>query len=171
MELTLVLSVGLDPELLINRNLALQSAGYTVIRAFSLNAAMDCFKTLDFDLVLLCQSIPPKDKDRLTSWIRASGSRIPVVSVSEKLYERDSFADATVYSDPEVLLLGVKEALVKAARPAAWMATSSHKIAAGVLAPKELAVAQGKKPPPSSTATINGRRQISIARSLHRAAS
>ena len=35
MALTLVLSVGLDPELLDTRNLVLQSAGYTVVAAFS----------------------------------------------------------------------------------------------------------------------------------------
>jgi DNA-binding response OmpR family regulator len=74
MALTLVLSVGFDSQLLATRNLVLQSAGYTVVRAFSLKAAADCFQTLDFDLVLLCQSIPTKEKDRLVSWIRVSGS-------------------------------------------------------------------------------------------------
>ncbi len=152
MELTLVLSVGQDPEILISRNLALQSAGYTVVRAFSLKAAAECFQTLDFDFVLLCQTISKKDKERLTSLIRASGSRIPVISVSDKLWERDAFADATVYNRPEVMLLGIREALGKEAKTAARQATGFRKKDAGGLPPKAVSAAQAKRPPQSSTA-------------------
>lgn len=119
MPLTLVLSVSLDAALLSTRNLVLQSAGYTVVAAFSIKEAVDCFLGGDFDLVLLCQSIPTKDKDRLTCCIRASGSRIPVVSVSGKLFQHDAFADATVENEPEALLLGLTEVLVKSAMPMA----------------------------------------------------
>ena len=129
MALTLVLSVGFDPELLSTRNLVLQSAGYTVIRALSLKAAVDCLQTLDFDLVLLCQSIPTRQKDRLTSWIRASGSRIPVVSVSDQLFREvfreDAFAGLTVGTDPDALLSGLKEALNNLEIPAAPTAASA----------------------------------------------
>ena len=92
MALTLVLSVGLDPELLITRNLVLQSAGYTVVAAFSPREAVDRLREGDFDLVLLCQSIPTEEKDHLALWIRrATGSCcIPVRSVSGILYERDA---------------------------------------------------------------------------------
>ena len=82
MALTLVLSVGLDTELLSTRNFVLHSAGYIVIAAFSPKEAVDRLRDGDFDLVLLCQSIPTKEKDHLALWIRASGSRIPVISIS-----------------------------------------------------------------------------------------
>ena len=136
MELTLVLSVGLDAVLVNTRNLVLQSAGYTVVRAYSLIAALDCFKTFDFDLVLLCQSLPASEKDRLTSWIRATGSRIPVISVSEKHSQRDAFADASVESDPEALLACISEALVKAVKPAACAATYSDRLAVSAMPAK-----------------------------------
>ena len=35
-------------------------------------------------------------------WLRVSGWRIPVISISGFLYQRDAFADATVVSDPNV---------------------------------------------------------------------
>lgn len=155
MALTLVLSVGLDPELLITRNLVLQSAGYTVVAAFSPREAVDRLREGDFDLVLLCQSIPTKDKDHLVLWLRAFGSRIPVISISGFLYQRDAFADATVVSDPNVLLMAIREVLIIAAAPAVRTPASCEK-GAGVLPQKEMPAAPGKKPPKPSAA--NGQR-------------
>lgn len=118
MALTLVLSVGLDSELLGTRNLVLQSAGYTVVAAYSVKEAIHRFQEGDFDLVLLCQSIPALDRERLSCWIRASGSRVPVVSVLGKVLRGDAFCGVTVESDPQALLAGIKEALAEAAKPA-----------------------------------------------------
>lgn len=142
MDKTLVLSIGLDAELLSTRNLVLQSAGYIVVPALSLKEALGRLLGGDLDLVLLCQSIPTKDKDRLTSWIRASGSRIPVVSVSGYPGQRDAFADATVEGNPHAVLVGLREALVKAAIPKARTATFDER--------REAAVTDGKKLPQST---------------------
>jgi CheY-like chemotaxis protein len=119
-----VLSVGLDPDLLSTRNLVLQSAGYTVVPAYSAREAADRFREHDFDLVLLCQSIPTKEKDRLTLWIRASGSRVPLVSVARKLSEDDASGGVTVDSEPSALLWGIQEVLINAKNPAAQTATA-----------------------------------------------
>lgn len=129
MPLTLILSVGLHPALLRRRNIILESAGYLVVPALSLKEAVGQFLTGDFDLVLLGPYIPPKERDRLTSWIRAYGSLIPVVSISEMSDQQDAFADATLENDPNKLLVGIKEVLVEAARiPAAKTAMTSFLI-------------------------------------------
>ena len=154
MALTLVLSVGLDPELLGTRKLVLQSAGYTVVAAFSAQGAVDRLRAGDFDLVLLCQSIPTNEKDRLALWIRASGSRIPVISISGIPCQRDAFADATVVGDPNALLMAIGEVLINAATPAVGTSGSCKKDA-GVLPQREVAAAPGKRPPKPSAA--NGR--------------
>ena len=152
---TLVLSVGMDTDLLATRNHVLQSAGYTVVSAYSIKEAVDRFRVGDFDLVLLCQSILTDERDRLSLWIRASGSRTPVVSVSGKLYERDRFANATVANDPAALLRGIRGVLINAENRAARTAKSPDG--------QEVAATQGKKPPSSSTGyerqteTTNGR--------------
>lgn len=151
MALTLVLSVGLDPELLGTRNLVLQSAGYTVVAAFSAHEAVDRLRAGDFDLVLLCQSIPTSEKDRLALWIRASGSRIPIISISGILCQRDAFANATVVNDPNVLLMAIREVLINAATPAV-RTLAPCKRDAGVLAQKEVPDAPGKRPPKPSAA-------------------
>lgn len=108
----LVLSVGLDPQLLGTRNLILESAGYIVVSTYSMREAVDRFQQGDFDLVLLCQSIPAKERDRLTRWIRACGSRIPVISVSGNLCPGDVAGGVTVGSDGRTLLWGIREVLI-----------------------------------------------------------
>jgi CheY-like chemotaxis protein len=116
MPLGFVLSVGLDSLALETRNLLLQSEGYIVVSAVSLKESVDRFLTGDFDLVLLDNSLPTKDRNRLTCLIRASGSRIPVVSVAPEYNHDDSFADAKLESDGNKLIMGIRCVLLKTAR-------------------------------------------------------
>lgn len=127
MALTVVLSVGFDPELLATRNLVLQSAGYTVVAAYSIDEAIKSFHEGDFDLVLVCPSIPPKEKNSLSRWIRASGSRVPVVCVSGRFRQDGEFAGVRVDSDPAALLWGIREMLINAETSAARSAAGDDK--------------------------------------------
>jgi len=110
---TLILAVGSDPVLLETRSQVLQAAGYTVIPERSLKKAVAIFREGDFDLVLLCHSIPAQDRERLTRLLREHTSRTPIVSVSPSWSALDSFADATIGNDPKELILGLRELLVK----------------------------------------------------------
>ena len=143
MALTLILSVGLDSDLLGSRNLVLQSAGYTVVSAHSVKEAVQRFQAGDFDLVLLCQSISMLEKERLTSWIRASGSRIPVVCVSGKLLDGYACSSGTVGSNPEALLAGIKEALTEAATHGPLKAIRNEPEAASPANKKPLKASEG----------------------------
>jgi CheY-like chemotaxis protein len=82
---TLVLAIGRDAVLLETRSQVLQAAGYTVIPERSLKKAVARFRDGDFDLVLLCHSIPTQDRERLTRLLREHTSRTPIVSVSASL--------------------------------------------------------------------------------------
>jgi DNA-binding response OmpR family regulator len=110
---TVVLAVGRDPVLLETRSQVLQAAGYTVIPERSLKKAVARFREEDFDLVLLCHTIPAQDRERLTQLLREHTSRTPIVSISCSVSGLDSFADATLGNEPEELLLGLRELLVK----------------------------------------------------------
>ena len=142
MPLTLILSVGLDQMLLDTRALVLQSAGYIVVTAFSIKEAAVRFQDGDFDLVLLCRSIPAEERESLTIWIRASGSRIPVVSVSGNPGEQDARSSATIDSDPKALLTGIEEMLHPAANSTDHLADHNR---------REVIAVRGKKPPISNT--------------------
>jgi CheY-like chemotaxis protein len=120
MMLGMVLAVGFDPSSMTPRILVLQSAGYVVIKAWSLEEAVDHFQSGDFDLVLMCHSVPTADRERLARLIRASGSTIPIVSIAGSPGECDVLANATLEDGPNKFVAGIKDALVKAMRiPAA----------------------------------------------------
>lgn len=55
---TLILSIGSDPNLLASRSLVLKSAGHQVVTAYSIKEAASRIQEGDFDLVLFCRSIP-----------------------------------------------------------------------------------------------------------------
>ena len=148
MPLTLVLTIGLDSLSLGIRNSLLQSAGYIVVSVLSLKEAANQFLNGDFDLVLLDNSLPPKDRDRITSLIRVSGSRTPVVSVASATFatENDhdhSLVDATFDERPDNLLRGIRSLLVKTS-------TSPTAYVSGPRNEREVTPWRGKKPSCSS---------------------
>jgi CheY-like chemotaxis protein len=106
-----VLMVGRDRVLLETRSQVLRTAGFTVVPAFSPRQAIDEFMRGDFDLVLLCHSIPGDARERLVSGIREHTSRTPIVSVASFDGHFDGFADATVENDPNLLINSLREVL------------------------------------------------------------
>ena len=126
MPLSLVLSIGFDQALLKTRNLVLQSAGYIVESASSLKEAIDRFQSGDFDLILLCYSIPRQDRGRLTTFFRQSGSRTPIVSIAGAPGEHDRVANATLEDDPKKLLAGIRDVLMKAEETSAALVAKSY---------------------------------------------
>jgi CheY-like chemotaxis protein len=119
MQIAVVLTVGFDSSLMRTRSLVLQSAGYIVESASSLKEAVARFRAGDFDLVLLCHSIPMKDRDHLTCLIRATGSLTPVISIARNLGACDAFVNATLEDGPNKFLACIGEELGKAARRSA----------------------------------------------------
>lgn len=113
MPTTVILSVGMDGELLSTRSAVLRAAGYIVESADSLKGAVDRFLGGDFDLVTLCHSIPMKDRGRLACLIRASGSRTPVLCVSKEPGQSDPFATATIEDTPLQLLGCIRDMLTR----------------------------------------------------------
>ena len=82
-----------------------------MLAANSVKEAINHFKAGDFDLVLLGHSVPVDAKERLAFLIRATGSRVPVVSIAGSSEHHDSFADATFDHDSTNLLSGIGDLL------------------------------------------------------------
>jgi DNA-binding response OmpR family regulator len=107
------LAVGRDPLLLETRAQVLRSAGYTVVSALSIEQAFQHFVSGDFDIVILCHSIPVQDRERLTSAVHSRSPNTPVVVVAARFSAMDRFADAMVENDPAVLLQEIPKLLRK----------------------------------------------------------
>jgi len=108
------LAVGLDPLLLETRNRVLESAGHTIVSALSVEQGLERFVCGDFDIVILCHSIPVRERERLTYAIRRRGPKTPVVVVTTRFSAMDSFADAMIENEPEILLQEIPRILHKA---------------------------------------------------------
>lgn len=97
--------------ILSTRSSILRSAGHLVVPASSITKFIELFQDSDFDLVLLCHSLPADDRDRLTRAIRASGSHIPIFTVAPLSNETQrGLADGVISSAPQDLVQGVEQA-------------------------------------------------------------
>lgn len=116
----LILAVGQDPRVLNTRCSILRSAGFVVRSAFGVAESIDLFQNTDFDLMLLCHSIPVEDRDRLIRIIRRTGSRIPIyVVVSATKDFQVGLADGIVSSWPQDLIEQLGDVMEDTVRNAA----------------------------------------------------
>jgi DNA-binding response OmpR family regulator len=103
--------VSRDPVLLETRTQILKSVGFSVVTMLSLNEALAQFAEKDFDIVILCHSIPVTDRERLAAQMRKQCSHTPIIFISSLLNDYDPFADAIVESDPDQFIAGLREIL------------------------------------------------------------
>ena|SRR5579859_1439726 len=108
---TVILMIGRDRVLVETRTQVLRTAGFSVVQAYTPRQAIDEFVRGDFDLVLLCHSIPSDDREQLVGILREHTSRTPIVSVASFDGYFDGFADATVENDPSLLIDSLREVL------------------------------------------------------------
>jgi hypothetical protein len=118
MPITVALAIGFDPWLLESQRTAWRSAGCFVTGTGSVGEAMDQLKSCDFDLVLLGHSVSLKNREGMTSLVRASGSLIPVVCITDPPGNADGSASSTLENEPEALLQRILGLFATPKRPA-----------------------------------------------------
>ena len=89
------LSVGRDPLLLQTRGQVLRKDGYTVASTASSDQALQQFVAGDFDMVILCHSIPAQERERLADAIHRHSPNTPVVVVAAGFSGKDPAVHAT----------------------------------------------------------------------------
>jgi CheY-like chemotaxis protein len=92
-----LLSIGVKRDLLTLRNEVLRSEGYNVRAATSASEALHLFDRGDFDLVVMCHSLPEEDKLRVLTRVKKIAPLTPVVIVRLD-GEAARQADASVHS-------------------------------------------------------------------------
>ena len=118
-----VLSTGRDPNVLRHRNAALEQAGYTVVAANSSPEIVERLFNGDFDVVLLCNSIPEEERRRLAEIIRSYSPSTPVIVISDFEGRKYSYGTRTVRCFPDQIIAAIRETFssdgaFKAAAPA-----------------------------------------------------
>ncbi len=99
-----LLSVGAQPEILRLRNEVLRHAGYHVHAETSVYEAMHWFLRSDFDLAILCHTIPEAEKVKFLTAVKRAAPSTPVIIVRGS--EAGTQADASVHclDGPDALL-------------------------------------------------------------------
>jgi DNA-binding response OmpR family regulator len=113
----LLLSAGHDPDLLKQRNAQLAAAGFKVASASHSCEVVDKLLNGDFDLVLLCDSMPDEDRRRLARIIRSYSPSTPVVLISSEESAQCEPGIQTVKCHPEQLLAAVAASLPRRCSP------------------------------------------------------
>jgi DNA-binding response OmpR family regulator len=117
-----IVSVGCDALVFDSRNRVLESAGFEVVPCFSGERAAEICSNENFDLLLMCDSLPQSLREMLIHLLRNEKSATPIIMIYRmgELPEDLSFADAAVESlaGPERLIETVSFCLQKPAASA-----------------------------------------------------
>ncbi len=116
----LILSAGRDPDLLKARNAALQAQGYRVAAASDSYEVVDKLLNGDFDLVLLCHTMPHQDRRRLARIICSYSPSTPVVFISDSGSDDLDSGAAAVRCRPDQVLATLTNSLTGRSGP--WAA-------------------------------------------------
>ena len=109
-----ILSISNDAALMATRKMLLEEAGFEVVCAFGFAEAMElCSRKPFFDLVLMGQTLPPRDKRALIGALRELGCKAPVLSIRRQGDEPLAEVDFTIESQagPVALIETARAAL------------------------------------------------------------
>ena len=112
---TNILCAGRDRPLLFTRARVLEEAGYIVTATSTSSDTIETFFSGDFDLVILCHSIPLEERERVAKLVHLHSPSTPVIALADMASRRYDFGDLTVDSDADTLLRSVPLALNMAA--------------------------------------------------------
>lgn len=110
-----ILSAGRDSDLLKKRNSALAAMGYKVATAFDPGEIVDKLLNGDFDLVLLCHSMPADDRHRLAHIVSRYTPSTPVVLISEDISDSGESGLKALKCPPDRILDVVAHSLPRLA--------------------------------------------------------
>lgn len=116
----LILSAGRDPDLLKARNSVLQAQGYRVAAASNSYEVVDKLLNGDFDLVLLCHTMPEEDRRRLARIIIRHSPSTPVILISKKGCDNAAVESGALQCCSDQVLATLTQSLIGRSGP--WAA-------------------------------------------------
>jgi len=108
--LATILSTGRDANLLTTRNEVLKSKGYAVVAAITPSEIVNSFFDGDFDLVIVCHSIPAEERRKIVRLVRNHAPSTPVVVLSAHEAQPAEEGAIRVRTEPEAILAAISSA-------------------------------------------------------------
>jgi len=104
------LHFGTDVILLSTRTQVLRLAGFMVVPVSGLAEAKELRRAGDFDLVLMCHSVPAELRRSMVDFVRLHRPSVPVVLIAPA-YESEDSVDAIINTEPDKLIIALPEIL------------------------------------------------------------
>lgn len=104
------LQFGKDTSLLESRSAILETTGLAVINAYSVRQCVSEILGGNFDLIILCHTVSPEERDEVASLVHKLHPATPVLLIST-FFEKNREIDVIVDCEPEHLVKNVKEIL------------------------------------------------------------
>jgi CheY-like chemotaxis protein len=83
-----ILSFGYDPVLMRIRTLLLENAGYHAVEVFSWGETLNQLKAREFDVLLICHSVPTEEQPALVESIRPLLKSMPILCLSPSPFKK-----------------------------------------------------------------------------------
>ena len=111
--MTAILSMGRDHSLMTIRTMVLQQAGYAVTDAYSSSEALEHLRAAEFDLMLICHTVPEVEQRELVAAVRLLQPGLQIVYINSSGHQ-STYADcATVDSVAPAFLIDLSVVLSK----------------------------------------------------------
>lgn len=106
---TVILSAGRDPQVSKNRSRALTAAGFQVVVATTAPEIINRLFNGDFDVVVLCNSIPNDERRKLAGIIKSYSPSTPVIVISEMYGREYDYGTRITNGTPEALIAAIHQ--------------------------------------------------------------
>lgn len=114
-----ILSAGRDASLLGTRNAVLRAEGYSVVTAVTAAEIVDLFFAGDYDMVVLCHTIPALERQKIIRLMRNHAPSTPVMVLTSHDGQQADDGAVRVRNNPKELVEAVALAAKRAIRLAA----------------------------------------------------
>lgn len=105
----MVLDAGRDPHHSKKRDQVLSAAGYKVVTAHNSPEIINNFFNGDFDVVILCNSLPNDERRRLAGIIKSYSPSTPVIVLADTAYAAEyDYGTLTSNSSPEWIVAAIR---------------------------------------------------------------
>lgn len=101
--MTIILSLGRDHLLMPLRTMVLHRAGYVVREACSSDEALRLLGTVEFDLLLICHTVPEAEQRELIAAVRRSLPGLPIACLKSNEYPIQEYCSAVDNTAPALL--------------------------------------------------------------------
>jgi DNA-binding NtrC family response regulator len=108
-----ILSAGRDSQIALKRSEALKTFGYHTVTASTASEVINKLFNGDFDVVILCNSLPDAERRKLAGIVKSYSPSTPVIIVADTAGAQYDYGSQTASGAPADLAAAIEKAFSK----------------------------------------------------------